>query len=210
MYTAVPRTSVQPTNVPIYVDLLNLVPSCVSFIVLGKINGFRLLTYSCMYTVVSTISYACVDRTRARGAEQTLLSLLSLLGLAFLSPGFAALAKRMNETQIHMIALLLNYKRTTTLSSDMYFRNRAILAGRHASKCRWSVTWAAIVLAWNDHCRRATDAAMWHRSILNHQSPPLAGNQTPKLEQRDIEAYAHAPCPRQNCSPMVRMFRSCP
>ena len=79
-----------------------------------------------------------------------------------------AMAKRLDETQCHMVALLLNYPHTDNVSCDMYYRNRAILAGRTCSNMgRWSVVWATVVLRWHSHCMRGSDKDMWHKHILS-------------------------------------------
>ena len=57
-------------------------------------------------------------------------AILSIIACRWSSwPYSAALGKRLVKTQCHMVAMLLNYKRTEGISSDNYFRNRLILAG---------------------------------------------------------------------------------
>ena len=68
-----------------------------------------------------------------------------------------------------MIAIVMNYAHKPGTNIDKYYRGRAILAGRHASKYgRWSQCWATALLKWHDHCRRGTDADMWHSAMLLH------------------------------------------
>ena len=70
-----------------------------------------------------------------------------------------------------MISILMNYPHKPGISIDKYFRDRAILAGRHASKFgRWNITWASAQLRWHAHCIRARDADMWHQFILKHRA----------------------------------------
>ena len=77
------------------------------------------------------------------------------------------MAKRLDRTQCHMVSLLLNYKRDDSVTTDMFYKNRSIAAGRTCTSLgRWSVLWARSVIKWNSHCLRAHDTDMWHRSIL--------------------------------------------
>ena len=96
------------------------------------------------------------------------MNVLSVLAARWQSwPFNAAIGKRMDRTQAHMISMLLNYPRKPGMSNDKYFRDRGILAGRFASKHgRWSVLWASRVLSWHSHCMRAHDGLMWHKPVL--------------------------------------------
>ena len=84
-------------------------------------------------------------------------------------PFTTAMAARLDKTQVHMICILMNYPHKPGINIDKYYRDRAILAGRHASKYgRWSVEWAGAVLRWHAHCNRQHDLDMWHYHILIH------------------------------------------
>ena len=88
-------------------------------------------------------------------------------------PCSVGLAKRLDQTQVHMIAILIKYKRNIGVSNEMYDHHRNLLAGKHAKNSRWSAKWAAAVLAWHHHCVNplGLDSAMWHRSFLKHHDP---------------------------------------
>ena len=62
-------------------------------------------------------------------------------------PCSVGLAKRLDQTQVHMIAILVNYKHNIGISNEIYYNHRNLLAGKHAAKSLWSVKWAAAVLA---------------------------------------------------------------
>ena len=86
-------------------------------------------------------------------------------------PCSATLRKRLDRTQVHMTAILLNYKHNIGVSNDTYYKNRDLLAGKQAAKCRWSIRWATAVLAWNHHCTNPIDSSLWHKAILRHHDP---------------------------------------
>lgn len=101
--------------------------------------------------------------------EWLTISVLAIVSCRWATWPFShAMAKRLDETQCHMVALLLNYPHTDNVSCDMYYRNRAILAGRTCSNMgRWSVVWATAVLRWHSHCMRGSDKDMWRKHILS-------------------------------------------
>ena len=86
-------------------------------------------------------------------------------------PFSPALAKRLDQTQVHMVCILLDYKMKPGVSIEMHYRNRSILAGRTISSLgRWSEKWAQSVLFWHNHCLRGHDAHMWHAAILSYHN----------------------------------------
>ena len=86
-------------------------------------------------------------------------------------PCSATLRKRLDRTQVHMTAIPLNYKHNIGVSNDTYYKNKDLLAGKQAAKCRWSIRWATAVLAWNHHCTNPIDSSLWHKAILRHHDP---------------------------------------
>ena len=69
-----------------------------------------------------------------------------------------------------MISIRMNSPHKPDISLDNYFRDRAILAGRHASKFgRWTITWATALLHWHSRCIRGRDADMWRQFIIKHR-----------------------------------------
>ena len=106
---------------------------------------------------------------RLEWLETAVLSILAARWVTW--PCSVGLAKRLDQTQVHMIAILINYKHNIGVSNEIYYNHRNLLAGKHAATNRWSVKWAAAVLAWHHHCVNPLDTCMWHRSILKHHGP---------------------------------------
>ena len=106
---------------------------------------------------------------RIRWLETSVLAIAAARWVAW--PCSASLSKRLDKNQVHMTAILLNYKHNIGVSNDEYYKNRNFLAGKQAAKGRWSIRWATAVLAWNHHCRNPIDSSMWHKSILKHDGP---------------------------------------
>jgi hypothetical protein len=86
-------------------------------------------------------------------------------------PCSVSLTFRLDRTQNHMIAILLDYKHNAGTSVDEYFRLRGLMASKYSAKNKWSIRWATAVLAWQHHCMNPIDSSLWHKSILKHQDP---------------------------------------
>ena len=96
-------------------------------------------------------------------------------------------ASRSYKTQSHMIALLLNYPKNSSMSEDMYFQHRKTLAGKHAaSHGRWSLKWASCVLSWHNHCTRSHDPTMWHAFVLRFQDATWSADRRTKYGEGRI------------------------
>ena len=79
-------------------------------------------------------------------------------------------AKRLDQIQTHMIALLFPCQPKDLEEKDSYFQRRSLLAGRLASSCgRWSAAWANAVCRWHDHCVRAHDTRNWCSFVYLHR-----------------------------------------
>ena len=49
-------------------------------------------------------------------------------------PCSVGLAKRLDRTQVHMTAILINYKHNIGISNEVYYNHRNLLTGKHAAK----------------------------------------------------------------------------
>ena len=79
-------------------------------------------------------------------------------------------AKRLDQIQTHMIAMLFPSDMKPFETKDAFFTRRALLAGRIATECgRWSKCWAISVKRWHDHWVRAHDRGSWWSFIYIHR-----------------------------------------
>ena len=112
---------------------------------------------------------ACDLGQRLRWLDSNVLAIAASRWVTW--PCSVSLTKRLDKTQVHMIAILLNYKHNVNTSVDEYYRYRNLLASKYATKNRWSVRWATAVQAWNHHCLNPLDSSLWHTAILKHHDP---------------------------------------
>ena len=79
-------------------------------------------------------------------------------------------ARRLDQVQTQMVALLLPCVQAPSEDPDAFFRCRSLLSGRLASTTgRWSIAWAKAVCRWHDHCLRARDERNWNAFIYKYR-----------------------------------------
>ena len=80
-------------------------------------------------------------------------------------------AKRLDQTQTHMISLLFPCQPAPSERPDDYLRRRSMLGGRLAARCgRWSVSWAQSVRKWHAHVEWAHDKKDWCSFVYGYRS----------------------------------------
>ena len=80
-------------------------------------------------------------------------------------------AKQIDQTQVHMVSILMDLPPVEGEGAEDFFRRRNLQAGRLAAQTgRWSELWAMSVRNWANHVDRGHDEAAWSTQIYNTRS----------------------------------------
>ena len=80
-------------------------------------------------------------------------------------------AAKLDRLQRTFLTSLMQIKRRSGESHDAFTQRRHLLGGRLATACgRWSAAWAASVVSWDAHVRRAHDPGAWSHVLLGLQA----------------------------------------